>query len=206
MRNFKRILKTVSLFLAVIIVLSVVFGALYLRGENYDYQDYRERDALAGELTMLINGASYVMYGIDPDVLDAYLGANVHSYNLTTSMLTLEGRYALLKKELERNPVKTVILEVSPDTKIILNSIYPVADSYKYQKSINNEKIDAANGWIEALAEELGLRFLYSHEAVEVGGKLPESSHNGDGLHLNGESFGKVMDYIRTHALPEYVN
>ena len=49
MRNFKRILKTVSLFLAVIIVLSVVFGALYLRGENYDYQDYRERDALAGE-------------------------------------------------------------------------------------------------------------------------------------------------------------
>ena len=116
MRNFKRILKTVSLFLAVIIVLSVVFGALYLRGENYDYQDYRERDALAGELTMLINGASYVMYGIDPDVLDAYLGANVRSYNLTTSMLTLEGRYALLKKELERNPVKTVILEVSPDT------------------------------------------------------------------------------------------
>lgn len=116
MRNFKRILKTVSIFLAVVIVLSIGFGALYFRGENYDYQDYRERDALAGELNVLINGASYVMYGVDPDVFDAYLGPKVHSYNLTTSMLTLEGRYELLSKELERNPVHTVIIEVSPDT------------------------------------------------------------------------------------------
>ena len=93
------------------------------------------------------------------------------------------------------------ILEVSPDTKIILNSIYPVADSYKYQKSINNKKITAANGWIEALAQELGLRYLNSFEAVAVDGKLPETAHNGDGMHLTGETFGKVMEYIRTHAL-----
>ena len=96
------------------------------------------------------------------------------------------------------------ILAVSPNTKIILNSIYPVADSYKYQKSINNTKINAANGWIEAMAEELGVYYLNSHEALAVEGKLPESSHNGDGLHLTGESFGKVMTYIRTHALPGY--
>ena len=98
----------------------------------------------------------------------------------------------------------TSILEVSPDTRIILNSIYPVADSYQYQGSINNEKIGAANGWIEALAEELGVRFLYSFEALAEEGKLPESGQNGDGLHLTGESFGKVMEYIRTHALPGY--
>ena len=116
MQSFKRILKTVSIFLAVVIVLSIGFGALYFRGENYDYQDYRERDALAGKLTVLINGASYVMYGVDPEVLDHSLGVN--SYNLTTSMLTLEGRYTLLAKELARNPVHTVILEVSPDTVI----------------------------------------------------------------------------------------
>ena len=67
--------------------------------------------------------------------------------------------------------------------------------------SINNKKINAANGWIEAMAEDLGLPFLYTFEAVEVDGKLPESSQNGDGLHLTGETFGKVMAYIRTHAL-----
>ena len=88
----------------------------------------------------------------------------------------------------------------SPSTKIILNSIYPVADSYKYLKDINNTKINAANEWIEAIAAATGARFLYSWESVAEGGKLPESAHNGDGLHLSGETFGKVMAYIRTHA------
>lgn len=93
------------------------------------------------------------------------------------------------------------IQEVSPDTKIILNSMYPVAASYGHLDQINNEKIRAANGWVERIAQDTGCRFLNSFEAV-VGedGNLPESSQNGDGLHLTGEAFGTVMDYIRTHA------
>lgn len=93
------------------------------------------------------------------------------------------------------------IQDASPDTKIILNSIYPVAASYKHKGDINNDKINAANGWIEQIAADTGCRFLYSFEAV-VGadGNLPEESQNGDGLHLTGEAFGKVMQYIRTHA------
>ena len=93
-----------------------------------------------------------------------------------------------------------LIQEASPDTKIILNSIYPVADSYKYQKDINNQKINAANGWIERIAANPGVRFLYSYECLAENGKLPESEQNGDGLHLTGEAFTKVMQYIRTHA------
>ena len=94
-----------------------------------------------------------------------------------------------------------LIQEASPDTKIILNSIYPVAASYKYQKDINNEKIRAANGWIQRIAEATGTRYLNSYECL-VGddGNLPESNQNGDGLHLTGESFTEVMKYIRTHA------
>ena len=93
-----------------------------------------------------------------------------------------------------------LIQEASPDTKIILNSIYPVADSYKYQSDINNDKINAANGWIERIAADTGVRFLYSYECLAENGKLPETSQNGDGLHLNGEAFTAVMQYIRTHA------
>ena len=94
-----------------------------------------------------------------------------------------------------------LIQEASPDTKIILNSIYPVAASYKNQKDINNTKILAANGWIERIAENTGVRFLNSHEClVGANGYLPESSQNGDGLHLTGEAFTTVMKYIRTHA------
>ena len=35
---------------------------------------------------------------------------------------------------------------------------------------------------------------------VSENGTLPEASHNGDGIHLSGETFGIVMQYIRTHA------
>ncbi|MCC8091359.1 MAG: SGNH/GDSL hydrolase family protein [Oscillospiraceae bacterium] len=93
------------------------------------------------------------------------------------------------------------IRAASPDTKIVLNSIYPVAASYAHQDEISNEKIRAANVWIEQVATDTGCRFLYSYEAVvDESGNLPEERQNGDGIHLNGEAFTEVMYYIRTHA------
>lgn len=94
-----------------------------------------------------------------------------------------------------------MVLAASPDTKVILNSIYPVAASYQYLQDINNDRIRAANGWIERIAEATGTRFLNSFEClVGPDGFLPEDCQNGDGLHLTGEAFGKVMEYIRTHT------
>lgn len=92
------------------------------------------------------------------------------------------------------------IQEASPDTKIICNSIYPVAASYKYLSDINNDKITQANVWIEQVAEDTGTRFLNSFEAI-VGedGNLPEQYQNGDGIHLTGEGFNIILNYLRTH-------
>jgi len=92
------------------------------------------------------------------------------------------------------------IKAASPDTKIILNSIYPVASSYKHIDSISNEKIRAANEWIKEIAEATGSKYLNTYEILEENGVLPESAHNGDGIHLSGETFTEVMEYIRTHA------
>lgn len=124
-----------------------------------------------------------------PEILMITLGVNGVSF-------MDESAFIQAYTELVNN-VKTA----SPDTKIILNSIYPVATNYEYLSQINNEKIRAANGWVERIAEDTGCRFLNSFEAV-VGedGNLPQSSQNGDGLHLTGEAFGIVMNYIRTHA------
>ena len=114
MRNFKAILRKTVLFLLCVILLSVLFAELYFRGENYDYQDAVERDELAGQLTVLTTGASYVLFGVQPDILDETL--SVRSCNVTGTLLTAAGRRELLKKELERNPVELVLLEVNPDT------------------------------------------------------------------------------------------
>lgn len=93
------------------------------------------------------------------------------------------------------------IKSASPNTKIILNSIYPVAKSYQHIESISNEKISDANVWIKKIADDTGSKYLNTYEAlVSEDGSLPEASHNGDGIHLNGETFEVVMEYIRTHA------
>ena len=92
----------------------------------------------------------------------------------------------------------------SPDTIIICNSIFPVAENYENLEQINNTKIQAANKWIESIAENRGTYYLYSYEALaDSQGNLPLDYQNGDGLHLTGEAFEIFLSYVRTHACPE---
>jgi len=93
------------------------------------------------------------------------------------------------------------LAEANPDTKIILSSIFPVAKSYPHQESINNDVIDAANGWIYGIAEARSLRYLDVASALKgEDGALPEELHDGNGFHLTAEGLGIVLDYIRTHG------
>ncbi len=94
------------------------------------------------------------------------------------------------------------IQEVSPDTTIILNSIYPVTVGYEEKKNgINNLKIEAANLWVHDVAKDCGVHYLDSASALMNESRvLPDDYTNGDGLHLNGESFRLVIEYLRTHG------
>lgn len=92
------------------------------------------------------------------------------------------------------------LLSASPDTKLILSSIYPVADGY-LGGDLTNERIDAANGWILQLAEGKGLRYLDVQSILKgPDGDLPEDFHDGNGFHLTAEKYQDVLTYIRTHA------
>jgi len=101
-----------------------------------------------------------------------------------------------------------MIAKESPDTKIILQSIFPVATNWEKTKSINNEKINNANKWIRAVADSCSVRYLdtVSVLATDEGGYLPQKLQNGDGLHLNSDGCDIALKYIRTHALPDYVS
>lgn len=94
------------------------------------------------------------------------------------------------------------IRQVSPDTKIICNSIYPVQASYEAKDNgINNAVIDRANGWIREIAEQTETRYLDSASVLkgEDGCLVPDYG-NGDGIHLGPAGFERVLNYIRTHA------
>jgi len=94
------------------------------------------------------------------------------------------------------------IQEVSPDTKIICHSIYPVIDSI-VSSDIRNERILRANGWILDIATETGTRYLNTHDAMmdETGNlKAEYNAGMGDGIHLNPDGLRVITNSVRTHG------
>ena len=116
MHNFKKALCRAGIFVLLIIILTAPLIYAYFHQTCYYYQDNEIRDEMAGQIDTLIVGASEGMRGIMPIMFDERMDAC--AYNLSSAMMTLTGRYELLKAELERNPVKTVVLEVSYDTMV----------------------------------------------------------------------------------------
>ena len=92
--------------------------------------------------------------------------------------------------------------KASPDTKIILQSIFPVTEAYSQNgNGITNEKIDAANTWILQLAKDTGCKYLDSASVLKNGsGALSAVYDNGDGYHLTADAYRAVLQYIRTHG------
>ena len=93
------------------------------------------------------------------------------------------------------------IQEISPDTKLMLQSIYPITPAYRYWGGITNAMITEANRWIMKIAEENDCRYLDSISVLlgEDGNAIPELMMN-DGLHPNYDGLSLVVEYIRTHA------
>ena len=121
-----------------------------------------------------------------PEYLLITLGVNGVSYLDET---TFTSTYTELVKAVQK---------ASPNTKIILNSIYPIVGDYY---GITNAKIDAANGWIEKIAAATGTRYLDSESVLkDESGALTAAYSNGDKLHENATGYQKVITYLRTHG------
>lgn len=111
MHNFKR---AIAVTLACILCTGIVFtliAEVYFSNSYYYYQDSETRKNYAGEIDFLICGSSHGLRAFSPEILDKEL--DCFSYNISGALMTMQGRYTLLKKEIERNPVKTVVIEVS---------------------------------------------------------------------------------------------
>jgi lysophospholipase L1-like esterase len=94
------------------------------------------------------------------------------------------------------------VKEASPNTKIILNSIYPVTAAYSAGgNGITNEKIDTANIWVKRIADSTDVKYLDSESVLkDENGALPEKICNDSKLHLNTDGLNLVINYLRTHG------
>ena len=94
----------------------------------------------------------------------------------------------------------SAITEQSPETKVILCGLTPLAASYQYE-DVTNEKIEEINGWIADAAAQAGARYLSAYDGLlNSQGYLSEEYHDGDAMHLNAAGLEVWLEYIRTHA------
>lgn len=92
------------------------------------------------------------------------------------------------------------VKEASPNTKIIVQSIYPVTSSYT---GFSNEKINAANVWILDVAKETGVKYVDTASVLkDENGAMQESfnSDHLDGYHINKDAYERILQYLRTHG------
>lgn len=97
------------------------------------------------------------------------------------------------------NKIKTA----SPDSVIIIQSIFPVTQNWAINngKPNCNQYIAYANQKLSELAKEENCYFLHTYEDLtdEYGFLKPEFS--GDGIHLSRKGYETVFNYILTHPV-----
>ena len=113
MQIFKRFILYVLSVVLVVVLVSAAFIVPWLHTPT-DSHDQALRANLAGQIDTLIIGQSYAMNGIMPTKLDEKLGTV--TYNLSGSLMPIHGQAYMMEKELARNPVKHVFIEITPDT------------------------------------------------------------------------------------------
>ena len=88
-----------------------------------------------------------------------------------------------------------VIRAASPDTRIYLQSIFPVTAE---SKSITNEMIDNANAVIREIAQKRNLSYLDTQSVLrDTDGYLKKKyCYSEDGIHLTDTAYDEILGYI----------
>ena len=96
------------------------------------------------------------------------------------------------------------ISQESPNTVIILQSIFPVTKDYSDNHRITNAIIDKMNGWVRDIAFDCGVKFLDTQTILkDENGAQKEEYGEDDGIHMNAEAYKAILEYIRTHSIYE---
>ncbi|MBR5361513.1 MAG: hypothetical protein IK123_11555, partial [Lachnospiraceae bacterium] len=114
MRTSDRGLVSIIIAAVMVVVSSAIMLSLFFRSELFYYQDIALRDDLAGSVDMYVIGSCQDKFAYVPAVMDEELSCV--SYNLSGIHAPLYGQIALMEEEIERNPVKNIIIGADYDT------------------------------------------------------------------------------------------
>ena len=95
------------------------------------------------------------------------------------------------------------IMEMAPNSKVVLMSIWPVDDEGTYKGSVKNEWIEKYNEFLVTLAEYEGIYYLDVASVLKnKNGGINPAYDGGDGLHYNSRGYDAIRSYILSHPVP----
>ncbi len=126
-----------------------------------------------------------------PDIMMVNFGINGAAYMPVDTFM--EGYEKLIDE----------LLEASPSSIVVIESIMPVSLSYEQTESgCSNEKIDELNDALYEMAKKKGLYYLATNEVMKNNNNdLIDSYHRGDGIHYNAKAYDAIIEYILTHEI-----
>ena len=103
------------------------------------------------------------------------------------------------------NKLINAITQASPNTKIILQSVYPVSaacDDFSVDGTTVSSYTETLNEWIrEIAASHENVRFVDTASVLKASdGTLLSAYDVGDGVHLSTDAYTQILLYLRTHA------
>lgn len=120
------------------------------------------------------------------------------SYGVNGISFTEEEQYKEKYEELV-----DYVMDAAPDSKIVIQGIWPIKEGYPMTQKFTNADIDYYNDFLLELAEEKGIYYLDSNTVLKDDYNTMKDIYNsGDGLHYNEAGYEEVVSYLLSHTVP----
>lgn len=157
--------------------------------ELFGREDVKNRGIRSDAIPGVLKRLDQVTKG-HPRKIFLLIGINDVSHGLTVTQLA--ERYENLVKEIQKR---------SPQTKLYLQSVMPINNSFKVYKSLTDKEQTVVdfNKQIKRIAGENGLTYIDLWPALADSNGNMRKSFTNDGLHLTGEGYRIWTDLLRPY-------
>lgn len=220
--------KIIFIVVAVIVAITLILGNTLLTWWVYPYIWYKRvafafdnnkcesgRVVFVGDsitdgcdLDKYYEGLGAINRGISGDTTGGVLNRmKISAYDLKPSLIVLligTNDYQRIPPHKNENILKnyrkilTGFKEKLPDTPVIVQSVYPIADvSFHNHYRYGHGNIEDLNEGIKSLAEEYGYYYADVYSLLVEGEEEMNMEYSEDGLHPNEKGYEVISAYLR---------
>lgn len=157
--------------------------------ELFGREDVKNRGIRSDAIPGVMKRLDQVTKG-HPKKIFLLIGINDVSHGLTVKQLA--DRYENLVKEIQKR---------SPNTKLYLQSVMPINNSFKVYKSLTGKEKTVVdfNTEIKRIAKENGVTYIDLWPALSDNNGNMKKNFTNDGLHLTGEGYRAWTNLLRPY-------